>query len=60
MKLVPVILPPNCALRVSDEVAVHIVGVGETALLSKPLLGLIASRECPGKVLLETLEHVPE
>ncbi|MCL4527403.1 MAG: DNA-processing protein DprA [Gammaproteobacteria bacterium] len=25
-----------------------------------PLLGLIASRECPGHVLLETLECVPE
>ena len=25
-----------------------------------PLLGLIASRECPGHVLLETLDRVPE
>jgi len=34
--------------------------VGNTDLLSEPLLGLIASRECPGHVLLETLARVPE
>jgi len=39
--------------------ASQLVGAGETALLNKPLLGLIASRECPGNVLLETLELVP-
>ena len=33
---------------------------GETARLAEPLLGLIASRECPGHVLLETLDRVPE
>lgn len=32
--------------------------VGNTDLL--PLLGLVSSRECPGHVLLETLDHVPE
>ena len=32
---------------------------GHAALLDEPLLGLIASRECPGHVLLETLERVP-
>jgi predicted Rossmann fold nucleotide-binding protein DprA/Smf involved in DNA uptake len=36
------------------------VGAGEAALLDEPLLGFIASRECPGRVLLETLERVPE
>ena len=40
--------------------APQIVGAGETSLVNKPLLGLIASRECPGNVLLETLERVPE
>lgn len=34
--------------------------VGNTDLLAEPLLGLIASRECPGHVLLETLDRVPE
>ena len=33
--------------------------VGNVDLLAEPLLGLIASRECPGHVLLETLERVP-
>lgn len=56
----PVILPPACSRRVSAEVVDRMVGAGETALLAEPLLGLIASRECPGHVLLETLERVPE
>lgn len=47
-------------MRVPAEMAVCIVGVGETALLSKPLLGLISSRECPGHTLIETLERVPQ
>jgi predicted Rossmann fold nucleotide-binding protein DprA/Smf involved in DNA uptake len=29
-------------------------------LLAEPLLGLVSSRECPGSVLLETLDRVPE
>jgi predicted Rossmann fold nucleotide-binding protein DprA/Smf involved in DNA uptake len=36
------------------------VGAGEAALLDEPLLGLIASRECPGHVLLKTLDRVSE
>jgi len=60
MKLAPVTLPSHCAPRVGAELATRIVGVGETALLAEPLLGLIASRECPGHVLLETLDRVPE
>ena len=60
MKPSPVILPPVCVQRVGVEIATRIVGAGETALLMAPLLGLIASRECPGHVLLETLDRVPE
>ena len=60
MKSAPITLPALCAQRVGPEVAARIVGAGETALLDEPLLGLIASRECPGHVLLETLERVPE
>jgi hypothetical protein len=60
MKPAPVTLPPHCAQRVGPDLAAQIVGVGETALLAEPLLGLIASRECPGHVLLETLDRVPE
>jgi predicted Rossmann fold nucleotide-binding protein DprA/Smf involved in DNA uptake len=29
-------------------------------LLEHPLVGLVASRECPGHILLETLDRVPE
>lgn len=60
MNPTPVTLPFQCAQRVSTKIAVRIVGAGETALLTEPLLGLIASRECPGHVLLETLDRVPE
>ncbi|MGD9888446.1 MAG: DNA-processing protein DprA [Halothiobacillaceae bacterium] len=60
MKPVPVTLPLDCAQRAGIEVATRIVGVGERALLAEPLLGLVASRECPGHVLLETLDRVPE
>lgn len=59
MKPAPVTLPPLSAQRVGIESASRIVGVGETALLAEPLLGLITSRECPGHVLLETLDRVP-
>jgi predicted Rossmann fold nucleotide-binding protein DprA/Smf involved in DNA uptake len=34
--------------------------VGNPALLNEPLLGLLASRDCPGRILLDTLELVPE
>lgn len=60
MNHAPVTLPPHCAQRVKPEIAARIVGAGGTALLAEPLLGLIASRECPGHVLLETLDCVPE
>ncbi len=60
MKPAPITLPALCAQRVGPEIAAQIVGAGETALLDEPLLGLIASRECPGHVLLETLDRVPE
>lgn len=60
MKPTPVTLPSPSVQRVGVETAARIVGAGETALLAEPLLGLIASRECPGHVLLETLERVPE
>ena len=60
MKPAPVTLPPACAQRAGPELAARIVGAGEMALLAEPLLGLIASRACPGHILLETLDRIPE
>lgn len=60
MKPTPIILPPCLAARLPSDTAARIVGVGNAALLAEPLLGLISSRECPGHVLLETLDRVPE
>ena len=34
--------------------------VGNPALLDEPLLALLASRDCPGRILLDTLELVPQ
>ena len=60
MKPAPATLPSHCVQRVDPDLSTQIVGAGETVLLSELLLGLIASRECPGHVLLEILDRVPE
>lgn len=60
MKPAPITLPAHSTQRVGAELATRIVGVGNTALLAEPLLGLISSRECPGHVLLETIDRVPQ
>lgn len=60
MKSAPVILPATLRDRFGTDAPEQLVGVGNVALLVEPLLGLIASRECPGHALLETLDRVPE
>lgn len=60
MKPTPITLPPHLVARLPADTGARIVGVGNAALLTEPLLGLIASRECPGHVLLEILDRVPE
>jgi predicted Rossmann fold nucleotide-binding protein DprA/Smf involved in DNA uptake len=59
MKPTPVILPPTLCDRLGTAAPEPLAGVGNAALLDEPLLGLIASRECPGHVFLETLDLVP-
>ena len=39
MRPVPVTLPPRCIQRVEPGIAARVVGVGEAALLTEPLLG---------------------
>lgn len=60
MKPSAITLPFDFLQRIGPALAGKIVGVGEVSLLGAPLLGMIGSRECPGQVLLETLEHVPK
>jgi len=60
MKPLPVTLPASLRHRFGDGAPAQWDGVGNAALLDEPLLGLISSRECPGQVLVETLERVPE
>lgn len=55
MKAAPVVLPPMLQERLGDNGPAQFMGVGNTALLAEPLFGLIASRQCSGHVLLETL-----
>ena len=60
MKPASVILPASLRDRLGADAPEQLAGVGNAALLDEPLLGLLSSRECPGHVLLETLERVPE
>ena len=60
MKPAPVILPATLRDRLGADAPERLSGIGNTALLNEPMLGLISSRECPGHVLLETLALVPE
>jgi len=59
MKASPLSLPAALHRRAGPEARRQWSGVGNAALLDEPLLGLIASRGCPGSVLLETLDRVP-
>lgn len=60
MKSTSIALSALRAQRVDPLLAMKVAGAGEVALLEESLLGLIASREYPGRVLLETLDRVSE
>lgn len=60
MKPAPIPLPPHLVPRIPADTAAAFAGVGNVALLSEPLLGFIASRQCPGHLFIETLERVPQ
>lgn len=60
MKPSLVSVPAALRERLGSEVQGQWSGVGNIALLDEPLLGLVSSRECPGSVLLETLDRVPK
>ena len=36
------------------------MGVGEESLLSRRTIGILASRSCPGNILLDTLDQIPK
>lgn len=55
----PIALPATLRDRLGTDAPDQLTGLGNAALLMEPLLGLVASRECPGHVLLETLDRVP-
>ena len=53
-------LPVRASRLLTGTKPDHLRAVGNTALLEEPLLGLLVSRDCPGHVLLDTLELVPQ
>jgi predicted Rossmann fold nucleotide-binding protein DprA/Smf involved in DNA uptake len=59
-KAEPIHLPDRLAQRFDPEISARLVGVGNRVLLDRPLIGLLTSRECPGHVLLSTLDRIPE
>jgi predicted Rossmann fold nucleotide-binding protein DprA/Smf involved in DNA uptake len=48
------------AARFGAKVPEALYCVGNAALLDEPLLCVIASRSCPGNILAQTVERVPE
>lgn len=55
-----IVVSATLLARLQSPTSIQLMGVGNTALIEVPLLGLMASRECTGHVLLETLERVPQ
>lgn len=60
MKASPLLLPASLHQRADGKTQGQWSGVGNPALLDEPLLGLLVSRQCPGSVLLKTLDRVPK
>jgi predicted Rossmann fold nucleotide-binding protein DprA/Smf involved in DNA uptake len=56
----PIALPAALLTRLGPNSPTQLLGVGNATLLGSCLFGLIASRECPGHVLLDSLEQVPQ
>ena len=60
MKPELITIPESIQKRFDADKPLQLVGVGKEALLERPLLALIASRECPGHIMIETLDRIPE
>jgi len=52
MKAAPVLLPSGLQTRLGNAAPSQFMAVGNIALLTEPLFGLIAGRQRPGHVLL--------
>jgi len=56
-------LPPHVRQRLiaaETRIPEIFAGAGNAFLLDRPLLALIASRSCPGSIILQTIERVPQ
>ncbi len=59
LRPIPLPLPERARRTLPEPKPATLHAVGNPALLAGPLLGLLASRDCPGRILLDTLELVP-
>jgi predicted Rossmann fold nucleotide-binding protein DprA/Smf involved in DNA uptake len=52
-------LPDRATRNRQDGGAGAVYAIGNAALFQEPLLGILASRGCPGTILIDTLELIP-
>ena len=53
-------LPESTCACLGDVTPPTLYALGNADLLQIPLLGLLCSRQCPGSIILETLDRTPE
>lgn len=57
---IPLSLPKIALTHFREPALSKLYATGDRALLAEPLVGLLCSRSCPGQVILETIDRVPE
>ena len=53
-------LPTALLAKVGEQAKQNWTAIGNPDLLQEPLIGLIASRQCPGSVFLKTIDRIPQ
>lgn len=53
-------LPTVLLAKVGEQAKQNWTAIGNPDLLQEPLIGLIASRQCPGSVFLKTIDRIPQ
>ena len=60
MNVRPIEIPTSLETGRGAIAANPICGIGQASLLAEPLLGFVASRECPSQIFIETLDRVSQ
>lgn len=58
--IISIALPEYARTRLGQQAPLTLDAMGNRDLLEMPLVGLLCSRQCPGNVILETVDLVPE